>query len=94
MSTEDDKNDRAHLLRSLALLSAVLVDTVGFTLAGLGLGYLAWRYWDWPWWFMVLSGILAFVMGIYRLYQFSESLERTRVRSSNESKEIEEKKEP
>ena len=68
METPEDQ-DRATWIKSMAVYSAVLADLLGFTGAGIGLGYLAWAKFGFPWWFLLLMSLAGFTLAMYRLYK-------------------------
>jgi hypothetical protein len=56
----------------LGLLSAITVDLLGFTGAGVGLGYWAWSRWGAPWWVLLVFSLAGLAMAMYRLYLLSK----------------------
>jgi hypothetical protein len=70
METPPDPRDtdRATWVKSMALYSAVVADLLGYTGAGIALGYLAWAKLGLPWWVLLLSSLAGFSLAMYRLY--------------------------
>lgn len=69
---EKTDRDRRRLIRNIGLLSVIVTDLLGYTGAGLGLGYLAWKKWGVPWWIVPLTTMLGLSLAMYRLYQISQ----------------------
>lgn len=64
-------NDRKKWVRTVGLFSVIVTDLIGYTGAGIGLGYLAWSKWGAPWWVLLLSSMAGLIVAFYRLYQRS-----------------------
>lgn len=69
-----DKQDEPKL-RGLALLTTVVADLLGYTGAGLAIGYLAWSKWGAPWWVLVISSVSGLGLAFYRLYLLAQKLQ-------------------
>ena len=54
----------------------VAVELVGFTCAGLGLGYLAWTKGGFPSWVVVIGALFGLVIAMVRLKKTAEHLSR------------------
>ncbi len=65
-------NKSDHILRKLGLLAVILGDILGYSLAGIGLGYLAWTKLKFPAWVMILSSVMGLFFGFYRLYEITK----------------------
>ncbi len=64
----EKEQDRSNWTKSMAIYSAVLADLIGFTGAGIGLGYLGWAKLGFPWWFLLTLTLAGFFLAMYRLY--------------------------
>lgn len=62
----------ASQLRKFGLFGIILGDLVGFTGAGIALGYFAWSKWGAPWWVLLLTSLSGLSFSFYRLYQISK----------------------
>lgn len=60
------------LMRKFGLFSIVVFDLLAYTGAGVGVGYLAWRRWGFPWWFLLITTFAGLGMAFYQLYRISE----------------------
>lgn len=58
-------------VRQLGLVSAIVVDILGYTGAGIGLGYLAWTRLAAPWWILLVTSSAGLTLGMYQLYRLS-----------------------
>ena len=63
--------ERAEWVRSLGLFTAIIVELLGCTGAGVGLGYLAWKKAGAPWWVLVLTSVAGLALAMYRMYLMS-----------------------
>ena len=69
---EDKKQDsRDGQFRKFGLLGTIVSDLLGYTGAGIGIGYLAWSRWGAPWWVLLLSSLIGMTYAFYRLYLIS-----------------------
>ena len=59
-------------MRSLGYFSLIIGDLVGFTGAGIALGYFAWKKWNAPWWVILLSSVSGLTLSMYRLYKVTQ----------------------
>lgn len=59
-------------LKKLGLLTIIVGDLMGFTGAGIGIGYLAWTKWGAPWWVLLVTSLAGLSIAFYRLYQISQ----------------------
>lgn len=67
---EKDENDG--IFRKLGLFGIILGDLIGFTGAGIALGYLAWTKWGAPGWVVGVTGGVGMAIGFYRIYCLSK----------------------
>lgn len=58
-------------VQAFGLISVVVADLVGYTLAGIGLGYLLFKYAGVPKWFVGITSLLGFGGAIYQLNRFA-----------------------
>jgi hypothetical protein len=66
-----EQDPRAVWARNIGLLSVITVDLVGYSGAGVAIGYLAWKKLGWPWWFLLLTSLAGLSLAMYRVYQFT-----------------------
>ena len=66
------KNNEDQSLRKMGLIWVVISDIVGFTLAGVGLGYLLWGKLHWSVWVMILFPMLGLGLGFYQVYKATQ----------------------
>ena len=64
--------DRASQLRTFGLFSVIVMDLVGYTGAGIGLGYYLWKKQGAPWWVLLVFSMAGLSLAMYRLYQISK----------------------
>ncbi len=69
------ESNRPEWIKSLGLLSVIVADLLGYTGAGVGIGYLAWAKWGAPWWVLVLTSMTGLALAMYRLYKMSRITE-------------------
>jgi hypothetical protein len=67
---KDPKDDNK--LRKLGLFTVIVGDLMGYTGAGIGIGYLAWTKWGAPWWVLLLTSVAGLVLAFYQVYQVSQ----------------------
>lgn len=65
--SDKDSND-SNWMKSLGYFSIILGDIVGYTGAGIGIGYLAWKKWNAPWWVLLLTSMAGLTLAFYRIY--------------------------
>ena len=58
--------------RNLGMFSVIISDLVGYTGIGVGIGYLAWKKWNAPWWVLLLSSLTGLALAMVRVYQVSQ----------------------
>jgi hypothetical protein len=59
-------------LRSLGYFAVIVWEIVGFTGAGVGIGYYAFSHWGAPWWVLLMTSMGGLVVAMYRLYKMTE----------------------
>jgi F0F1-type ATP synthase assembly protein I len=69
MSEEPQDDFWKEVLRGLGLLQVILGEIFGFSLAGVGIGYLSSRYLGTPKLGMMVLGSVGLGVGMYRLYR-------------------------
>lgn len=69
--SEDNDKDRQQL-RKLGLLSVIVVDLLGYTGAGIALGWVAYAKWGAPWWCLLLGSSAGLTVSMVRLYQYTK----------------------
>jgi hypothetical protein len=67
-----DKDLRAKWLRSLGYFSIIVGDLVGFSGAGVGLGYWLWKEHQMPWWIVLICSIAGLSISMYRLFRLTQ----------------------
>jgi F0F1-type ATP synthase assembly protein I len=72
----ESENDRRETekgwAKSLGLFALIIGDLIGYTGAGIGLGYLAWAKAGAPWWVLLLFSIAGLAMAMVRLYRLGQ----------------------
>jgi F0F1-type ATP synthase assembly protein I len=68
----EEKNPKRTWVRTLGLFGVIVSDLLGFTGAGVALGYLAWSKFGFPWWILLVTSLLGLAMAMYRLYKMSQ----------------------
>ena len=71
MKNEQDQKPEA-MLRKFGLFAVIIGDLVGFTGAGVALGFWAWSKWGAPWWVMLLSSLFGMSCAFYKIYRMSQ----------------------
>jgi hypothetical protein len=66
------KEDQTSWARSLGYFSIIIGEILGFSGAGIGIGYLAWSKWGAPWWVLLLCGMAGLAVSFYRLYRMTQ----------------------
>lgn len=61
-------------VRTLGIFSVIVTDLVGYTGAGVAVGYFAWKKWGAPWWVVLLSSLAGLALAMYRVYQVSQKV--------------------
>jgi hypothetical protein len=70
-SMKNDEDSQAQW-RSLGYFSIIIGDIAGFTGAGIGLGYLAWKKLGAPWWVIMPTSMAGLVLAFYRIYKLTQ----------------------
>ncbi|MEK6579585.1 MAG: hypothetical protein AABZ55_10200 [Bdellovibrionota bacterium] len=63
---------RRNWMKSLGLFSIIIGDLIGFTGAGIGVGYLAMKKLEMPGWVLLFTSITGLGVAMFRLYRFSK----------------------
>ena len=71
MAKSDESETRAPWVKDLGLLGVIVGDMIGYSGAGVGLGWLAYRKWGAPWWVLLLTSLAGLVLAFYRIYQMT-----------------------
>ena len=66
------ENQPGSKLKKLGLLSLIVGDLLGYTVGGVGLGYLAWKKLNFPWWILLVTSLLGLVLAFLKIYQISK----------------------
>lgn len=61
-------------VRTLGIFSVIVTDLVGYTGAGVALGYFAWKKWGAPWWVVLGASLAGLALAMYRVYQVSQKV--------------------
>lgn len=69
---KDTESDRAKQLQGIGLLAVIISDLIGYTGAGVGLGYLAFSKWGAPWWVLLVSSVAGLLLAFFALYKVSQ----------------------
>ena len=67
---QGDWNQR--ILKQIGLFSIIVADLLGYSGAGVAIGYLAWKKWGSPWWVLPLTGMIGLALAFYQLYRVSK----------------------
>ena len=59
-------------VRKVGLLGVIVVDLLGYSGAGIGIGYLLWKKLGMPWWVLLLTSMAGLSLAMYRLYRMAE----------------------
>ena len=59
-------------MKKAGLLSVIVADLLGYSGAGVGLGYLAMTKLGAPWWVLLLLSMAGLSLAMYRVYQISQ----------------------
>lgn len=71
-SRENQGLNRTKELKGIGLLAVVVSDLLGYSGAGIGLGYLAWAKLGAPWWVLLVFSLAGLILAFYKLYQISQ----------------------
>jgi hypothetical protein len=66
------KNAEQNGLKKFGLFAVIVGDLMGYTGAGIGLGYLAWNKLGAPWWVLLITTLAGLSLAFYRVYQISQ----------------------
>jgi hypothetical protein len=59
-------------VKGLGLFSVIVGDLLGFTGAGVGIGYWAWKKWGAPWWVLLLTTTAGLGLAMWQMYRVSQ----------------------
>jgi hypothetical protein len=59
-------------VKGLGLFSVIVGDLLGFTGAGVGIGYWAWKKWGAPWWVLLLTTTAGLALAMWQMYRVSQ----------------------
>jgi hypothetical protein len=71
-SDQGEGENNQSLMRKFGLFSVIVFDLLGYTGAGVGIGYWAWTRWGFPWWILLITTFAGLGMAFYQLYRISE----------------------
>ena len=66
---DGNQSESGSQLKKLGLACVIIADWIGFTLAGVGIGYWAWTRWNAPIWVLFLTSLTGLGLAFYRLYK-------------------------
>ena len=72
MNQNEKKFEKDNHFRALGLFSVIVADLVGYTGAGVGLGYLVYKKWNAPWWVLLIFSVAGLIVAMYQLYLVSK----------------------
>ncbi|OFZ52851.1 MAG: hypothetical protein A2428_04750 [Bdellovibrionales bacterium RIFOXYC1_FULL_54_43] len=59
-------------IKNFGLFSIIITDVLGYTGAGIAIGYFVSRKWGAPLWVLAITTIAGFTLGMFRVYQISK----------------------
>ncbi|MBC7693013.1 MAG: hypothetical protein H7222_14720 [Methylotenera sp.] len=59
-------------MKTLGLFGVIVADFVGYSGAGVAVGYFLWKKLDFPWWILLVTSIGGLYLASYQLYRLSE----------------------
>lgn len=65
----DFPNSRQQILRDFAIFGLAATEILVFTGAGIGLGYLAWTRWGFPWWIILVTSLSGLTLAMIQLWR-------------------------
>ena len=66
------KDPQPSWVRKFGLLGVIVADLLGYTGAGLLIGYFLWAKLDLPWWVLLVTTTVGLVLAMYHLYFISQ----------------------
>jgi F0F1-type ATP synthase assembly protein I len=69
---DGESDDRKDWAKGLALVSIIAAELLGYTGAGIGIGYWLWKKAGFPWWTILIFSSAGLVLAFYQLYQISK----------------------
>ena len=70
-STKPQEDDRSPILRDLALFGLIVSELLGYTGAGIAIGWWFWKKQGAPWWVLLGLAGAGLVLAMFRIYQRS-----------------------
>ena len=70
--SKKDAKTEENWKRGLGLLSVITADLLGYSGAGIALGYWLWKKVGLPWWVLLLFSMVGLGLAFYRLYEVSK----------------------
>lgn len=62
-----DDSSRNEILRDFGLFAIVAGEILGFTGAGIGLGYLGWTRLGLPWWVLIVTSLAGLALAMWQI---------------------------
>ena len=69
---DEQSKDRRNWAKGLGLFSAITADLIGYTGAGIAVGYWLWKKAGFPWWVLPIFSSAGLALAFYRLYVISK----------------------
>jgi hypothetical protein len=66
-------DDRSPILKDLALFGLIVGDLLGYTGAGIAIGWWLWKKQGWPSWLLLLTTGLGLFLAMMRIYKRSRT---------------------
>jgi len=73
MPNNESEKDRQKMWRDLGLFSVIVTDLLGYTGAGLAIGWFLWKKWGTPMWLMAVLSVLGLCLAMLRIYKIVKS---------------------
>ncbi len=74
---------RPDWVRQLGMFGVIVTDVVGYTSAGIAVGYLAWNKLGAPWWMIVITSMAGLGLAMYQVYRLTRREMNGRNRDGN-----------
>ncbi len=69
---KDENETNQSMLRKVGYFSVIIVDLLGYSGAGVALGYYFWHQWKAPWWVLLLFSTAGLSLAMYKMYLLSQ----------------------
>ena len=69
-----EKDSKPSWMVDLGMFAVIIGDVIGYTGAGVFLGWLAWKKLGWPWWTLLVTSLGGLALAFYRIYRMSRIL--------------------